>query len=237
MVRPMATVDLAGKRVLVLGGSGVLGSLIAGELVAHGAQVMLAGRDAARLQEKAGEIGPSVPSAIFDLREPNHAPHVVETAAQLLGGLEGIVNAAGVVAFGPLADMDDAALDELVAADLVGPLRVARDALPHIEGGGFIVNITGVVAESPVANMATYSAVKAGLSAASAALGRELRRSGIHVLDARPPHTETGLATRPIAGTAPAMPDGLHPEDVARTIVDGLAAGRRELPAEAFKTA
>jgi cyclic-di-GMP-binding biofilm dispersal mediator protein len=233
----MASVDLAGKRTLILGGSGVLGSAIATELAHCGAQVMLAGRDAARLQERAAAIGPNVPSAIFDLREPTHAPHVIETARSLLGGLDGIVNAAGVVAFGPLSDLNDEALDELVAADLVGPLRVLRTALPHMEGRGFVVNITGVVAEAPTANMAAYSAVKAGLSAASAALARELRRRGVHVLDARPPHTETGLATRPIAGTAPTMPRGLHPHDVARTIVDGLAAGRRELAAEEFKAA
>jgi cyclic-di-GMP-binding biofilm dispersal mediator protein len=233
----MPSVELAGKRTLILGGSGVLGSSIARQLADRGAEVMLAGRDAARLQERAGAIGSNVPSALFDLREPSHAPHIVETAVSLLGGLDGFVNAAGVVAFGALADMDDAALDELVATDLVGPLRVARAAFPHMEGDGFLVNITGVVAEVPVANMAAYSAVKAGLSAASAALARELRRRGIHVLDARPPHTETGLATRPIAGTAPDMPSGLHPEDVARTIVEGLASGNRELPAEAFKAA
>lgn len=230
----MASIDLADKRTLVIGGSGVLGSAIAGELTSRGALVMLAGRDATRLQERASAIGPNVPSVIFDLRVAEHATHVVDTATRLLGGLDGVVNAAGVVAFGPLAELSDTALDELVAADLVGPLRVARIALEHLDDG-FIVNITGVVAETPVANMAAYSAVKAGLSAASKALSRELRRRNIHVLDARPPHTETGLATRPIVGTAPNFPPGLDPADVARTVVDGLAAGRRELPAEAFQ--
>ncbi len=100
--------------------------------------------------------------------------------------------------------------------------------------GGFIVNITGVIAEQPTAGLTVYSAVKAGLSAATLALGRELRRSGIHVMDARPPHTETGLASRSIAGTAAALPQGLAPADVASTIVAGLAAGSRELPATAF---
>ncbi len=230
-----ATVELSGSRILVLGGSGVLGGLIAAELDRAGAKVMLAGRDPDRLREQASRIGASVPSVMFDLAVPSHATHVVDTAIQSLGGLDGLVNAAGVVAFGPLADMDDAALDELVAVDLLGPLRVMRVALPHLEGG-FIVNISGVVAESPVAGMAAYSAVKAGLSAATIALGRELRRQGIHVLDARPPHTETGLADHPIAGRAPAMPVGLDPALVAGVIVTGLAEGRRELPAEAFTT-
>lgn len=229
----MAGIELEGARVLVLGGSGELGSRIARKLTDHGARVALAGRDAERLHGRATELGPDTPSVIFDLAVPSHAEHVVVTAVELLGGLDGVVNAAGVVAFGPLADTDDATLDELVAADLVGPLRVIRAALAHMDGG-FVVNITGVVAESPVAGMAAYSAVKAGLSAASRALARELRRDGVHVLDARPPHTETGLAGRAVAGTAPKFPTGLDPDAVAATIVGGLAAGERELAAEAF---
>ena len=225
--------DLSETCTLVLGGSGELGGLIAGELHNRGGRVMLAGRDRTRLQARAGELGSDVPSVQFDLRQPHHADHVVNTAIDGLGGLDGVVNAAGVVAFGPLEELDDASLDELVATDLVGPLRVIRTAVPHLEGG-FVVNITGVVADQPMAGLAAYSAVKAGLSTATQALGRELRRRGIQVLDARPPHTETGLAERPISGTAPAMPIGLDPALVARVIVDGIASGARDLPAEAF---
>jgi cyclic-di-GMP-binding biofilm dispersal mediator protein len=117
--------------------------------------------------------------------------------------------------------------------DFTGPLRVIRAALPHLPGG-FLVNVTGVIAEQPYAGMVAYSAAKAGLSAATQALARELRRERIHVLDARPPHTETGLAGRPIEGTAPALPIGLDPGVVARRIVSGLLAGERELAAADF---
>lgn len=216
----------------MLGGSGVLGSHIARELVARGARVTLAGRDAERLQATAAELG-GVPSVLFDLREPHHAAHVVDTASEQLGGLDGLVNAAGVVGFGPITELDDPALDELVSADLTGPLRVIREAVSHIESG-FVVNITGVVAEQPVAGMAAYSAVKAGLSAATRALFRELRREGIDMIDARPPHTETGLAERPITGQAPKMPEGLTPERVTKVIVDAIESGEREVPASAF---
>jgi cyclic-di-GMP-binding biofilm dispersal mediator protein len=114
-------------------------------------------------------------------------------------------------------------------------LKAIRAALPHLtDGGGWIVNITGLVAEMPTAGVAAYSAVKAGLSAASTAIAREARRSGIHLLDARPPHTETGLATRPIEGAAPPMKPGLDPDLVAATIVAGLEAGKRELAAADF---
>lgn len=195
---------------------------------------MLAGRDAKRLQGRAGEIGEDTPSVLFDLRQPHHASHVIDTSFELLGGLDGVVNAAGVVGFGALAETDDAAIDELVATDLVGPLRVIREALPHLDGGGFVVNITGVVAEQPVGGMSVYSAVKAGLSSATRALAKEVRRNKIDVIDARPPHTETGLATRPVTGESPSMPEGLDPRRVAAVIVDGIVSGAREIPAEAF---
>lgn len=225
--------DLNGARTLVLGGSGVLGTLIAQRLLDRGGKVMLAARNRARLHEAATALEPPVPSVEFDLQEPRHVEHVIGTAIAGLGGLDGVVNAAGVVAFGPLEGLSDTALDELVATDLVGPLRVIRAAIPHVQGG-FVVNISGVVAERPTAGMAAYSAVKAGLSAATVALGRELRRQRITVLDARPPHTETGLVQRSIAGVAPTMPPGLDPGLVAGVIVDGIERGARELPPEAF---
>ena len=209
---------------------------LAEELQRRGAKVVLAGRDPDRLVANASALGPETRSVIFDIRDPSHASHVVTTAASMLGGLDGIINASGVVAFGGLEDLTDAVLDELVAADFTGPLRVMRAALP-ILGEGFFVNITGVVAEQPMAGVAAYSAVKAGLSAATLALGRELRRRKITVLDARPPHTETGLADRPIGGEAPKFPEGLQPALVARVILDGLADGLRELPAAAFTSA
>jgi short-subunit dehydrogenase len=82
--------------------------------------------------------------------------------------------------------------------------------------------------------MAAYSAAKAGLTAFDAALATELRRRRIRVLDVRPPHTETGLATRPVAGEAPRLPQGLDPDAVAERVVRALADDERDLPSTAF---
>jgi cyclic-di-GMP-binding biofilm dispersal mediator protein len=70
--------------------------------------------------------------------------------------------------------------------------------------------------------MAAYSASKAATAAAMEAIRREFRRSKVQVVDARPPHTETGLATRPLEGTAPQMPAGLEPRVVAERIVTAV---------------
>ncbi len=228
----MATIDLTGKNVLILGGSGELGRRLAAEFYRRGCRVMLAGRGSADLEEQARQVGPEVVYSSFDLRDDDPAG-IIDEAYRLLGALDGVVNAAGVVAFGPLEELGDDALDDLVAVNLLGPLRVMRAAIQRMNGG-FLVNLTGVVAESPVGGMVAYSAVKAGLSAATRALARELRAKRIQVLDARPPHTETGLAGRPIEGVAPALPVGLDPDAVAVRVVDAVVAGRRELAAADF---
>ena len=228
----MAERDLSTDVVLVAGGTGVLGSLIAAELDRREASLVVSGRDPGRLASATSGLRNAIATPL-DLAVPDSIDATIAAALSRFGRLTGVVNAAGVVAFGPLADLERADLRELIVADFLGPLELVRAALPHLDGG-FVANLTGVVAEQPMGNLAAYSAAKAGLSAASVALNRELRRRRITVLDARPPHTETGLAARPISGTAPQFPPGLPPASVAVRIVDAIAAGERQLASEAF---
>jgi cyclic-di-GMP-binding biofilm dispersal mediator protein len=228
----MATIDLTGKKVLILGGSGQLGRRLAEEFYRRGSKVMLAGRSSADLEQEARQLGPEVVYSSFDLRDDDPG-WIIDESVRLLGGLDGVVNAAGIVAFGPLEELTDGVLNDLVAVNFTGPLRVMRAASRQMDGG-FLVNLTGVVAEQPVGGMTAYSAAKAALSAATRALARELRPKRIQVLDARPPHTETGLAGRPVEGVAPPLPLGLDPDVVAVRVVEAVVAGRRELAAADF---
>jgi short-subunit dehydrogenase len=232
----MASIDLAGSSVIVTGATGGLGSALATALAGRGARLTLNARHADRLTEVAATL-PVAPDDVAtvaaDLTAPGAPEEVVAAAVAAHDGLDGVVNAAGAVAFGPLAETDDDVLEALFAVNVLAPLRTVRAALPHL-GGGFVVNLSAVVAEQPVAGMVAYSATKGALTAADTALARELRRDRVHVLDARPPHTETGLAGRPIAGTTPRLPTGLDPAAVAATIVDALASGRRAVPSEDF---
>jgi len=226
----MTTRELSGARVAVVGASGALGSRIARELAAAGARLLLVGRDADRLAATGVDGTPVVAADISSAGEA-----IVRAAQDGLGGLDGLVHAAGVVAFGPLADTDDAVIEELFLTNVVGPLVVLNRVLPLLqESRGFVVNLSAVVAERPLPGMVAYSASKAALTAAGTALGTELRRSGVSVLDVRPPHTETGLAGRPLAGTAPRLPQGLDPDLVARRVVAAIAAGDRELASGDF---
>jgi cyclic-di-GMP-binding biofilm dispersal mediator protein len=96
------------------------------------------------------------------------------------------------------------------------------------------VGISGVIAEQNLPGMATYGASKAAVRSFNEALTREARRSGIRVIDARPPHTETGLSSRAIAGDPPKFPVGLDPTKVAQRIVRAIADGETDLPSTAF---
>ena len=111
-----------------------------------------------------------------------------------------------------------------------------REGSRHIAEGGFFANITAVVAQQPMAGMAAYSASKAGIWGAMTGAARELRRQQIDVIDIRPPHTETGLDNRPIAGVAPKLQQGLEPAAVAARIVTAIVDGERDLPVEAFSS-
>ncbi len=151
------------------------------------------------------------------------------------GRLDGVVNAAGVVAFGTLVDTDDAVIEELFLTDVIGPLFLARRVLPALaETKGYLANLSAVVAEAPLPGMVAYAAAKAALTAADRALAREARRSGVQVIDLRPPHTETGLATRPLAGTAPSLPQGLEPQRVAQVVLDAIEQRTAEVASGDF---
>ena len=227
----MAERSLEGASVVVTGASGGIGRHIAKQLAEAGARLTLAARDRNAIESLG--IDATVVSA--DLRDAEAGRTIVAAALAANNTLDGLVNAAGVVAFGSLADTADEVIEDLFLTNVLGPLWLMRAAIPALtESRGFIANISAVVAEQPLAGMAAYAASKAALTAADRALTRELRAAGITVTDARPPHTETGLADRPISGTAPRLREGLRPEDVARRIVTAIIVGEREIPADAF---
>ena len=213
-----------GQVIAVVGGTGGLGRPITEALRRRDATVITASRSG----------GADVQ---LDLRDSSAGDALVAYAKSAHHRLDGVVIAAGIVAFGDLVDTDDVTIEELLLTNTMGPLWLAKRVAPMLEEShGFLVNISGVVAETPMPTMAAYSASKAAASAATLALAKEWRRKKIRVIDARPPHTETGLATRPLDGTAPKMPEGLTPDVVAERIVDAIVNGERELSGSDFRS-
>ncbi|WP_218974586.1 SDR family oxidoreductase [Streptomyces sp. NP160] len=228
--------DLQDARVLVTGATGGLGRPVSTRLAAAGARLALTGRDEGRLEEVAGSLGGDRPLTVAaDLTLPDQPQAVVDAAVEHLGGLDAVVHLAGASGFAAVGTEDDDALDELLLVDYLAPVRLLRAALPALrEAKGTALVVTAVLAEGPVAGMAAYGAAKAALSSYVGAAAKELRRSGVRVVDARPPHTETGLADRPLTGTAPKLPQGKDPEEVAARLVKALVDDEREVPSSAF---
>jgi cyclic-di-GMP-binding biofilm dispersal mediator protein len=210
-----STRDLRGAVVAVVGANGGLGREIAAALVRRNAVVVRCTRSG----------GPDSDLTI-DLRDARAGDALVEHVTATHGRLDGVVVAAGIVAFGDLVDTDDVVIEELFLTNAMGPMWLAKRVAPALQASqGFFVNLSGVVAETPMPGMAAYSASKAAAVAATEAIRREFRRMKVAVIDVRPPHTETGLATRPLAGTAPTMPTGLEPAAVAERIVAAIERG------------
>jgi short-subunit dehydrogenase len=215
---------LDGAVVLVAGATGGLGSRIARDLAAAGATVVAASR-----------------ANGFDLRTPAANDAAVAAALAAHGKLDGLVIATGEVAFGPASELHPGTADELFALNAIGPIHLitaSHAALAASAAAGnepFIVTLSGVVAEAPVAGLAAYSASKAALASFVVAAGREYRRAGIRLLDARPGHTATTLSEHPIAGTAPQFGAALDPDAVAARIVRAIVDGEKDLPSGAFE--
>lgn len=212
----------------VVGATGVLGGALARGLAGAGARLALAGRDPERLAALADELG-GVPTQQVDAVDVESGRVAVTAAADALGGLDVVVVASGVVAFGPAADADDAVVEELFAVNTLGPMSLVRAALPRLSDGGAVVLLSAIVADAPTLQMAEYSASKAALSAWASVLRRELRSRKVTVLDVKPPHVDTGLVDRALAGSPPRLPEGFDQQAVVATVLEGLRRGSREV--------
>lgn len=220
------TFDFAHKVALVAGGTGGLGQLIVAELSSRGCTVVTCSR-----------TPNSDPMHIVaDLRSPEEAQSLITTVINKHGSLDIIVNAVGVVAFGEIISASIDTVEELFLTNTFGHIFLMQAALPHLSKGSVLVGISGVIAEQNLPGMATYGASKAAVRSFNEALSREARRLGVRVIDARPPHTETGLAARAIEGVAPKFPQGLNPVSVAQRIVLAISSGEDDLPSSSFNS-
>ena len=218
------TFDFAQKVALVAGGTGGIVQLIAAELSLRGCTVATCSR-----------TPNNDPLHITsDLRSPDETQSLINTVLDRHGSLDIVINAVGVVAFGEIISTSVDTVEELFLTNTFSHIFLTQAALPYMTKGSVIVGISGIIAEQNLPGMATYGASKAAVHSFNEALSREARRLGIRVIDARPPHTETGLATRAIEGVAPKFPQGLTPVSVAQRIVLAIASGEDDLPSAAF---
>lgn len=219
-----------GQVVAVVGAAGAFGQRFVHQLAQAGAHVVACTRNPAQLNVPEGVYVASV-----DITTTDAGRDVVDAAQSEFGKLDGVINATGAVGFGALADTDAAHLEELMLVNALGPLWLTKDVSEALaQQQGFVMHISGVVSEAALPGMAAYCASKAALAAGLVSARRELRRSKVRVFDARPPHTETGLAARALFGTAPKMKPGLNPDAVVSRMLQAIGEGQQELPSADF---
>jgi NAD(P)-dependent dehydrogenase (short-subunit alcohol dehydrogenase family) len=234
---------------IVTGGSKGIGLAIARALLDRGGQVAISARSETDLKTAAQALGggPSTPlgtgpstalgtgnvlTVRADVREPADAQRLVDETAARFGGIDVLVNNAGVGAFANVEDMSVDAWRQVIDTNLSGVFYCTRAALPHLRrrGGGFIINISSLAGKNAFTGGAAYCASKAGLNQFSEALMQEVRHDNIRVSYVMPGSVSTGFAGSAGASTALGAEWKLTGEDVAKVVVDLISHDARSLP-------
>ena len=194
---------LEGRRVLVTGASSGIGAAVARTLTGAGARVALVARRADELERLAAELGEDAAVAVpADLTDDDAATAAVHAASRRLGGLDALVNAAGVMHAGPVVDSPatEATTPEqwrrMFALNVVALLVVTRAAAEHLRAGTApaVVNVSSMSGRRvPTAAGAVYAATKHAVHAASDGLRMELAPEGVRVTTVAPGFVRTGI--------------------------------------------
>ena len=213
--------DLNGRVAVVTGGSKGIGLGIARALAGAGASVVSTSRGG-------GSAEPNIRQIRGDVRRPEDAARAIEEAVSVYGGLDILINNAGIGAFAPVAEMTIERWRAVIETNLDGVFYCCHAAIPHLRrrGGGWIINISSLAGKNAFAGGAAYCASKAGLNQFSESLMQEVRHDGIRVSYVMPGSvaTEFGSGATAKEGWA------LTAEDVAQVVMDLLAMPPRSLP-------
>jgi NAD(P)-dependent dehydrogenase (short-subunit alcohol dehydrogenase family) len=224
---------LTGKHAVVTGGSRGIGLAIAKAIVERGGNVTITGTKEHALAAASRELesaarGGSVLAQQADVRAYQGVERALQAAASRFGGIDVLVNNAGVGVFSPVADMSVEQWHDVIDTNLTGVFYCCRAVLPHLRarGGGWIINISSLAGTNAFVDGAAYCASKAGLNAFSESLMQEVRQDSIRVAYVMPGSVNTGFSGQ--------QPSGggwkLAPEDVAEVVTDLLAHPSRSLP-------
>lgn len=214
-------------RFVVSGGASGIGFAVARLAVERGARVVLLDLDAPRLQACVAALGDAALPLVCDVTDATAVKAAVNHAAQWLGGIDALVNSAGVDSLKPLEQTDDAEWAHTLAVNLTGPMLMCRAAMPHLRaaGGGSIVNIASGAGLRPLPNRTAYCATKAAVIMFGKALSIEAAADGIRVNAVCP-----GAIDTPLFRTSYE-----HSDDPARTLDEirqRYALGRVAAPEE-----
>ena len=233
--------SLEGRKALITGGSSGIGEATALAMAREGAAVALGARRKERMDETVSRIEADGGRAVAieaDIADESQAGSLVEGAAQELGGLDALVNNAGVMLLGPVEGADTEDWRRMVGVNVLGLLYCTHAALPIMRegGGGDVVNVSSTAGRIASFGAAVYNVTKWGVVALSEALRQEAVQSGsgVRVTCVEPGFVETELQghnTNPMVVEATEkMRDQigkvLEADDIARAIVYAVAQPR-----------
>jgi 3-oxoacyl-[acyl-carrier protein] reductase len=186
------------RTALVTGGARGIGAAIVRSLVGDGLAVAIVDREGSAARSLAAELeggGHATMAIEADIADPGLARRSIDQTLQAWGRLDVLVNNAGVLRLGPLAELADESWEEVLAVNLTAPLVLSRHAAPYLAAGGTgaIVNITSIAADRGVAGAASYCASNGGLQSLTLALAVELAPTGVRVNAVAPHGIETDM--------------------------------------------
>ena len=185
------------KVIVITGGSRGLGLLMARRFGDEGAKLVICSRDEEELRRARNELynrGVEVEAIHADVRLKIAVEDVIRTAVEAFGGIDVLVNNAGVIQVGPMEHMTEQDYDEAMDTHFWAPLHAMNAALPVMRGrgGGRIVNISSIGGKVAVPHLAPYCASKFALTGLSQAATTELRKDNIYVTTVYPNLIRTG---------------------------------------------
>ncbi len=198
--------DFSGRRVLVTGAAGGIGSAMAAAFAGHGGALILADLDADAVAKLAGELGGG---AAFHQYDQEGAASIAALAAAV-GPVDVLCNNAGMNLPGPFLEQSPEIIQRIIAIDLTGPLLMARHIGEGMDarGRGVIVNTASQLAFHGAATRAAYAAAKAGLVQFTKSAAAEWAPHGVRVVALAPGRTLTPM-TAPMLATEEQRRDGL----------------------------
>jgi NAD(P)-dependent dehydrogenase (short-subunit alcohol dehydrogenase family) len=189
--------DLQNKTVLITGGSRGLGLVLAREFAGEGSRLVLCARDEQELEYArmdVGELGAEVMTVKCDVRNREDVGEMIAAVNSRFGGVDVLVNNAGVIQVGPIEVMTHEDFELAMQAHFWGPLNTIMAVLPSMRAkrAGRIVNITSIGGKVSVPHLVPYSASKFALVGLSKGLRAELKKDGIVVTTICPGLMRTG---------------------------------------------
>lgn len=225
---------MSGKIVVVTGGTKGIGYAIAESMLRAGARVLVCGRDKSALRRALEHLSGQgiVEGEVCDVRSEDQVRMMLEQCERLFGGLDVLVNNAGVGYFGrTVEELSGDEFRQTLETNLFGVFYACHYAIPLMKkhGGGYIFNISSLAGQNPHPKMAAYNASKFGLNGFSEALMQEVRHDNIKVSYICP-----GSVNTYFGGDTPNEEKmwQLQPADIAQVIIDLLEMPERALPSK-----